>query len=85
MPIFAISYDLIKRKDYEPLWAELRRIGAQRYLLSQWAVRRADSVTAGNLLDHLKGFVDADDRLFVTRIDTADWASWNALIDLNKV
>lgn len=85
MPVFSISYDLIKRKDYPELWAELRRIGAQRYLLSQWAVRRADSVTAEAMRNHLRPFIDDDDRLFVTQIDTADWASYNALIDLNQL
>jgi hypothetical protein len=85
MPVFTISYDLIKRKDYPELWAELARIGAQRYLLSQWVVRRADGVTASALRDHLKAFVDGDDRLFIQQIDGIGWASWNALIDINKV
>ena len=85
MPVFAISYDLIKRKDYPELWAELERIGAQRYLLSQWAVRRAEGVTAASLRDHLNDFVDGDDRLFVARIDNVDWASWNALVDINQI
>jgi hypothetical protein len=85
MPVFSISYDLIKRKDYQTLWAELARIGAQKYLLSQWAVRRAEGVTATALGNHLRKFIDADDRLFIARIDTTDWVSWNALIDLNQL
>ena len=85
MPVFSISYDLIKRKDYPELWAELARIGAQRYLLSQWALRRGDTVTASDLRDHLLEFIDADDRLFVARVDDADWASQNAFINVNDV
>lgn len=85
MPVFSISYDLIKRKDYPELWAELERICAKRYLYSQWAVRRADGVTAESLRDHIAKFVDGDDRLFISRIDNADWASRNALIDLNTL
>jgi len=50
--------------------------------LSQWAVRRADGVTASRLRDHLQTFA-ADDRLFVARIDNTEWASRNAIIDLN--
>lgn len=84
MPVFLISYDLIKRKDYDTLLAELARIGAQRYLLSQWAVQRGEAVTAPALRDHLKQFIDADDRLFVARLGS-DWASLNALVDLNKL
>jgi len=85
MPVFTISYDLIKRKDYPELWAELGRLSAQRYLLSQWAVKMVAGTTATTLRDHLKRFVDGDDRLFIARVDNTDWASWNALIDINKL
>ncbi len=76
MPVFSISYDLIKLVKYDTLWAELERIGARRYLLSQWAVRTADGVTADAL--GLRQFVHSEDRLFVTRIDGSGWVSWNA-------
>ena len=85
MPVFSISYDLIKRLDYESLWAELERIGAERFLVSQWAVKRADSVTAAALRDQLSRFIDNEDRLFVTRVDNADYAGMNLLIKLNTL
>lgn len=85
MPVFSISYDLVKRKNYDTLWAELERIGAQRFLLSQWAVRRDEGVTAKALSDHLRQFIDDDDRLFVTPINGVGWAGWNLLILLNDV
>ena len=85
MPVFSISFDLIKLVKYDTLWAELERSGARRYLLSQWAVRTGDGVTAEALGRHLRRFVHSDDRLFVTRIDGSGWVSWNTLINLNDV
>ena len=85
MPVFSISYDLIKRVDYESLWVELERMGAERFLVSQWAVRSADGVTASALRDQLSRFIDDHDRLFVTRIDNADYAGMNLLMKLNAM
>lgn len=82
MALFFVNYDLVKRKDYETLWAILRQYGGQRVLLSTWAIKR-DNVTAAQIRDDLKGYVDKDDRLLVDQ--SVDWAAWNALIDLNKM
>lgn len=79
MPVYAVSYDLIKRKDYPELWAELKRLNAKRLLLSEWGVRTADGITASALRDHFKAFIDSDDRLVVIQIDGDDWASINAM------
>jgi len=85
MPVFSISYDLIKRKDYPTLWAELARLNAKKLLLSQWGVRMVAGTTASALRDHLKGYIDGDDRLLIIQIDGTDWASYNCLYDINQL
>ena len=82
---YIISYDLVAPgRNYQPLWDELARIGAQRVLQSQWVVRRVET-TASGLRVHFKKFIDSNDRLLVTCLDSSDWASLNAMTDLNKV
>jgi CRISPR-associated endonuclease Cas2 len=66
MTTYTISYDLIKRKDYQSLWDELERLGAHRTQASYWLV--AVTNTAKELHDHLKEFVDADDRIWVSEL-----------------
>lgn len=66
MTTYTVSYDLIKRKDYQSLWGELERLGAHRTEASYWLV--AVSNTAKELHDHLRKFVDADDRLWVSEL-----------------
>ncbi len=46
MPVFSITFDLIKRRDYQTLWVELERLKAQRLLLSHWGVHMAADTTA---------------------------------------
>lgn len=66
MTTYTVSYDLIKRKDYETLWTELARLGAHRTQASYWLV--SVNNTAKELHDHLKGFVDADDSIWVSEL-----------------
>ena len=73
MALFFIDYDLRKRKDYPELITELLRIGAIRYLKSNWCVNRADTVTSESLRNHLYAFIDADDGLMVSQV--TNWAS----------
>jgi len=84
MALYLISYDLIGKSydQYEDLINELRRLGAQKVLLSQWAWRSSDTAVA--IRDHLRKFMHPNDRILVNEIG-ATWASWNILIDLNKV
>ena len=82
---YVISYDLITPgKDYQSLWTALAGLGAQRILLSQWAVRRHNT-TATGLRDYLWPFLDRNDKLLVTSLDSHDWASMNLTIDLNTM
>ena len=82
---YIISYDLVAPgRDYQTLWNELARMGAQRVLQSQWAVRRVETSAAG-LRDHFRQFIDSNDRLLVTCLDSSDWASLNAITDPNNI
>ena len=82
---YIISYDLVAPgRNYQTLWDELARMSAQRVLQSQWAVRRVKTNASG-LRDHFKRFIDSNDRLLVTCLDSSDWASFNARSDLTNV
>lgn len=72
---FAISYDMRREpRIYEPLWAELQRLGAVRVLYSLWFWRGES--TCLQLRDHFKQFIDQNDGLLVVSFD--DWASYRA-------
>lgn len=66
MTTYTVSYDLIKRKDYQTLWDELARLKAHRTQASYWLVNVNN--TANELHDHLKSFVDSDDALWVSEL-----------------
>ena len=66
MTTYTVSYDLIKSKDYQTLWDELERLKAHRTEESYWLV--AYNGTAKALHDHLKKFVDSDDKLWVSEL-----------------
>lgn len=68
MTTFVLTYDLIKKKDYQTLWDELARLGAHRALKSFWLINLNN--TAKEVHDHFKGFVDSDDRLWVSELTT---------------
>ena len=81
--LYVISYDLRKPgRDYKSLTDALKGIGAQRVLESVWAARR-DQTSAEKLRDYFKKFIDSNDRLLVVAV--SDWATWNAMVDINKV
>ena len=80
MIVYLIAYDLVnkpKEFDYEPLWAELHRLGAHRTQLSLWLV--ALSNTAKELVEHLSKFVHNDDRLWAIRVHAGDHWYVNAI------
>lgn len=80
MTTFTVSYDLIKRKDYQTLWDELARLGAHRTQASYWLVNVSNS--AKELHDHLKSFADGDDRIWVSELTKNHWYA-NALAGTN--
>lgn len=74
---YLVSYDLDKPgQNYERLIARLKQFRAIRVLYSQWVLR--STLTAIELRDDLKTYVDANDRLLITRL-TNDWASYNLM------
>lgn len=66
MTSFTLSYDLIKNKDYKLLIDELKRLGAHRSQESFWLM--AYNGTAKGLHDHLRNFMDGDDKLWVSEL-----------------
>jgi hypothetical protein len=86
MALYLISYDLMNHAtfgQYEKLIAEIKRLGGERVLLSEWAMGRSESAVV--LRDHLRQFIHNNDRLLVSEISAANWASWKALWDLNQI
>jgi hypothetical protein len=67
-----ITYDLKPENDYPRLWAALRAMGACKPLLNGWVVDV--QFTAPQMRDHLKKFIDEDDRLLVVSL-SGGWAS----------
>lgn len=63
MAYFAVTYDLVKDKDYKLIIDELERLGAAKIALSVWFVELENS--ASEIRDYLSDFVDKDDKLIV--------------------
>lgn len=78
---YLIVYDLEKRNEsYEPLLNALRALGALHILYSKWALRT--NFTAVQIRDHLRQFVDADDKLLV--VGLSGEAAWTSLFVSNN-
>jgi hypothetical protein len=83
--VYVISYDLrigASLDDYSRITNAIEALGGRRVLLSQWAVRSNWSST--QVATHLHGFIDGNDRLLVTEINS-NWAGYNPMADLNIV
>jgi hypothetical protein len=77
---YLIVYDLERRgESYEPLLNALRTLGASHVLYSKWALRT--NLTAVQLRDHLRQFVDANDKLLV--VGLTGEAAWTSLFVSN--
>jgi hypothetical protein len=76
MALYFISYDLRRKRDYATLYKELQNFNAVQVLESTWCFNRYNTTTAG-LRDYFKTFIDSDDGICITEIQS--WASWNAL------
>jgi molybdopterin biosynthesis enzyme len=81
---YYVAYDLVKAsiEQYTKLCNELRRLGAKEVLKSDWVVRW--SGTSVGLRDHLKKFIHSDDRIVAVQMN-GDWASYDALADINTI
>lgn len=87
MARYLVTYDLVDGRDYDRIINELERMGAVRTQKSVYLVTRSTDSPAG-LLQHLKSYVDADDRLMVVMLTvkpawtiglkgTRDWVAKN--------
>lgn len=86
MALFAITYDLNARKDYQSLWDEMKRLHAHKAARSFYFANLDD--TATTVRDHFAQFVDEDDTLVVVEFSkhpkckkalkgTNDWITEN--------
>lgn len=75
MTNYLLNYDLIRRKDYQPLFDELTRLRGVRVLLSTWYIPKPGLGDTATVRDHFKKFIEQDDHLFVVSIN--DWAEHN--------
>ncbi|SNR88185.1 hypothetical protein SAMN06265370_1494 [Puniceibacterium sediminis] len=69
MSVFLVSYELKTESgpaDYQPLWDALNKLTSHKVQRSVWLV--ATTSTARVLHDHLKQFVDGNDRIWVSRV-----------------
>ena len=85
MALFLVSYDLLNKAtfgDYENLIDALRRLGAQRVLLSEWVLR--NTATSVQIRDYLTPHMHAADRILVCEL-TTNWASRGVLVDINTI
>ena len=73
MSLYFLSYDLRKSRNYQKLYDELNRFNAVRILDSTWCFKRFNTNASG-LRDYFSQFVDSDDGLIVSEIET--WASY---------
>ncbi len=69
MQLFAIAYDLNKKKNYQRLIAALEKAGAKRVLYSDWMLR--SNSTLQQLFDHFIQYIDDDDALVVAAVENA--------------
>lgn len=72
---YLVTYDLRNEsgsQDYEPLWAELKRLDGHRALLSVWLVA-LNLDTPKAVIDHFQKFLDADDRIWATRLRKGEY------------
>ena len=69
MTSYLLSYDLMKEESsaaYQPLWDELKRLGAQKTQYSLWLV--SANKTAKEVHDHFRQLLDKNDRLWVAEL-----------------
>ena len=82
MSLFFLSYDLNNNKNYQKLYTELERLNAVRIIDSTWCFNRFN-ITAKDLRDHFKDFIDSDDSLIVSEVTA--WASFNTISNPNNL
>lgn len=82
MPIYFVSYDLIKDKNYQKLWDEFSRLKGHRVQLSGFLVNLTTE-SSNEVVNHFKKFVDSDDSLFAVKTTKAGLDFFNAKAGTN--
>lgn len=84
IPSYLISYDLIKDKDYDKLFAGILKIsnGNCTPLKSVWIIGHDGPASA--IRDSLKPYLDSDDKLLVVKL-TGQGAWTTSLAEKDKV
>lgn len=85
MSVFIVSYELKNETSsaaYKPLWDALESLTSQKVQRSVWLV--ATSSSANVLHNHLKQYMDDDDRLWVSKIHRPDYHYSGARGGTNK-
>lgn len=73
-----IQYEMFKKRDSAPLKQRIEKLGIEAKITPMshlWLIR--SQLDSSEIRDQLLPFIDAKDKLFVVRVDTDDWASWN--------
>lgn len=70
MPLYIISYDLNKEKDYTKLIKELKEHKCHKVQMSLWFGNFTN--TASEVLKHFSDFVDDDDNLLVAKFNKSE-------------
>jgi hypothetical protein len=80
-----ITYDLLRPgQNFQAVYDILTGRGARRLLLSTW-VLRGEALDVAKMRDVLMGYIDGNDRVLVTRMPDSEWATYNAMTELNKL
>lgn len=81
MNLHVVSYDLDQPgQAYPAIIGRLQQLNAQRLEYSQWMLRSA--MTAAQLRDDLRRYIDANDRLLVIDVTNAPMAWHNLQIEI---
>ncbi len=78
MALYSVTYDLVKKRDYERIYKGIETCGTGAYAKpteSQWIVQ--SNKTAAEIASYLRNFTDSDDRVFVIPVNGVLWASFN--------
>jgi hypothetical protein len=81
MPLYIISYDLRKQRNYSDLIDAIKSLGPWAHVLeSIWAVKTGLSFT--EIRDFLNNYLDSDDRLIVFKSGSS--AAWKNVLCNNQ-
>lgn len=74
MPVYIVSYDILNEggtHDYEPLWKDLRSVGAQSVQDGLWMVEMDCALPC--VESRFAGFLDGGDRLLVASLKKGEF------------